>query len=78
MIHQAPPPDPAALASAPLPQPLLTKAQIADILGLSPRSVDNLISRRHLACIRFGRSVRIHPDDLARLIERRRIESGPA
>lgn len=64
--------------TGPRPHPLLTKAQVVEILGLSPRSVDLLISRRELAFIKFGRSVRVHPDDLARLIESRRVKAGKA
>lgn len=61
---------------APLPPLLLTKAQVGEVLSLSPRSVDFLISRRELPFIRFGRSVRVHPDDLARLIESRRVKGA--
>jgi excisionase family DNA binding protein len=47
---------------------LLTVGQVADHLGASTRHVRRLIARGELPVHRFGRLVRISPDDLARLI----------
>ena len=44
----------------------------ADILDVSSRTVRRLIAARELAACRLGRSVRVHPDDLAAYIDRRR------
>jgi excisionase family DNA binding protein len=57
-------------------QPTLSKLllidQVAEGLGLSTRTVRRLIARGELVACRFGRSVRVHPDDLARYIDRHR------
>ena len=46
--------------------------EVAEILGLSTRTVRRLIARGELVACRLGRSVRVHPDDLAAYIDRRR------
>ena len=46
--------------------------EVAEILALSTRSVRRLIASGELMACRLGRSVRIHPDDLARYIDRHR------
>jgi excisionase family DNA binding protein len=46
--------------------------EVAAILGLSARTVRRLIARRELTPCRVGRSVRVHPDDLAAYIDRQR------
>ena len=51
---------------------LLTIRQVAEQLGLSPRTVSRLIKRGELTAIRLGRSVRIHPSELESLIRRYR------
>jgi excisionase family DNA binding protein len=51
---------------------LLLIDQVAEALGVSARTVRRLIARRELVACRLGRSVRVHPDDLARYIDRRR------
>jgi excisionase family DNA binding protein len=58
---------PAAISRRPSPV-LLTVVQVADHLGASTRHVRRLIARGELPVHRFGRLVRISPDDLARLI----------
>jgi excisionase family DNA binding protein len=51
---------------------LLLIDQVAEGLSVSARTVRRLIARRELAARRFGRSVRVHPDDLAAYIDRHR------
>ena len=46
--------------------------EVAAILRVSTKTVRRLIARRELAACRLGRSVRVHPDDLAAYIDRRR------
>lgn len=48
---------------------LLTTSHVAELLGVSERHVRNLIAAGDLKACRFGRSVRIHPDDLAAYID---------
>jgi excisionase family DNA binding protein len=50
------------------PPALLTVKQVADHLGASTRHVRRLAERGLLPVHRFGRLVRVSPDDLARLI----------
>ena len=61
---------PATPAAVPrrAPPALLTVGQVADHLGASTRHVRRLIARGELPVHRFGRLVRISPDDLVRLI----------
>ena len=51
---------------------LLLIDEVAEGLGVSTRTVRRLIARRELVACRLGRSVRVHPDDLAAYIDRRR------
>jgi excisionase family DNA binding protein len=46
--------------------------EVAAILGLSARTVRRLIAAEELLACRLGRSVRVHPDDLARYVNRHR------
>jgi excisionase family DNA binding protein len=51
---------------------LLRIPQVAEGLDVSTRTVRRLIAAGELAACRLGRLVRVHPDDLAAYIERRR------
>jgi excisionase family DNA binding protein len=51
---------------------LLLIGQVAEGLGVSKRTVRRLIARRELVACRLGRSVRVHPDDLAAYVDRQR------
>jgi excisionase family DNA binding protein len=46
--------------------------EVAAILRVSTKTVRRLIDKHELTPCRFGRSVRVHPDDLARYIDRHR------
>jgi excisionase family DNA binding protein len=51
---------------------LLTRAEAAERLGLSTKSVDRLLQRGELRAIRLGAAVRIDPRDLDDLIRNAR------
>ena len=51
-----------------VPAPLLTVDETAAFLKCSPKNVRRLIDNNDLSHVRIGRLVRIHPDDLDRLI----------
>ena len=52
-----------------VPSPLLTVAQTAERLQLSPRSIRRLIETGALTVHRFGRAVRIAETDLAQFLK---------
>ena len=54
---------------------LLNVKQVADILGLNKRAVYRLITGRKLTGVKWGRSVRIAPDDLAKFIDSHKVEA---
>jgi excisionase family DNA binding protein len=61
---------------------LLTRAQVAERLGVSPRTVARLVACGQLPCVRIGRLARFRPVDVAALVERalandERPASGP-
>ena len=49
---------------------MLTLQDVADFLQVSTRTVRRLVDRGELAAFRIGRSIRVRPEDLRRLIER--------
>jgi excisionase family DNA binding protein len=53
---------------------LLTKAEVARILGVSAKTIDRRIRARELPVIRDGRIVRILLDDLEDYLRRHRKE----
>lgn len=48
--------------------PLLKTPQAAKALGVGKRTLQELVADRKIACVRIGRSVRFHPEDLAAYI----------
>lgn len=54
---------------------LLNVEDVAQILGISVRAVYRLTEGRKLASIKWGRSVRVAPDDLAIFIHNHREEA---
>lgn len=52
--------------------PLLTYAQAAEVLGVTGRTVQTLVSTGELPAVRFGGSVRIDPADLRTFINERK------
>lgn len=57
----------------PMPN-LLTPEQVADVLQIHVLTVYNYIRQGKLSAIRLGRSYRISPEDLARMIETNRVK----
>jgi excisionase family DNA binding protein len=49
-------------------EPLLTVGETAAILNVSPRTVRRLIAARAIPAVSIGRSVRVRPRDVGRLI----------
>jgi len=62
----------AGRSSVHLEQRLITTPQAAIHLGVSPRTVKNLMRNGKLPYIKIGRSTRFDPDDLATFIARHR------
>jgi excisionase family DNA binding protein len=52
-----------------LGDPLLTVKEVAQFLRCSTRTVQRLIDTRELEAVRIGRSVRVRPEALKKLIE---------
>ena len=50
-------------------QPLLTYQQVADVLGVTDRTVWELVRKGELRNVRVGRSVRVDPADLRQFID---------
>ncbi len=57
-----------SLEPSPL-QRLLLRQEAADQLRVSVRKLDEMIARRMLSVVRLGRSVRIMPESLSKLIK---------
>ena len=49
---------------------LMTYQQVADVLGVTRRTVWTLVANGDLPAVRFGRSVRVDPADLRAYIDR--------
>ncbi len=56
---------------------LLTYREAGKLLGVTDRTVWQLVRDGHLPAVRFGRSVRIDPADLRAFIERAKSGQGP-
>lgn len=50
--------------------------QVAEELGLTPRTVYGLVNRGELMAHRFGRVIRVRRSDLDDFLERSRVEPG--
>lgn len=57
---------------------LLSYREVAEVLGVSDRTVFTLIKRGELKAAKIGNSVRIDPADLRDFIERSKTPSTPA
>ena len=55
---------------------LLTYRDAAKLLGVTDRTVWQLVKDGHLPAVRFGRSVRIDPADLRAFVERAKQSRG--
>ena len=56
---------------------LLTVAVVAERLALHVKTVRRLIARGDLRAVRIGTAVRVHPDDLEELVNRKRERAAP-
>ncbi|GAA4453066.1 excisionase family DNA-binding protein [Phytohabitans houttuyneae] len=63
-----------AKSLAPLPDEMLTIEEAAARIKMSARYVRRLIAERRIPFHRLGRSVRIHPADLASFVHAGRVE----
>ena len=52
---------------------LVDKAWVAEFLGLSVRTVQDMTSRRELPVYKIGRSVRFHPEEIQEWREKRKV-----
>ena len=50
-------------------KPLLTYREVAEVLGVTDRTVWELVRKGELRNVRVGRSVRVDPADLRKFIE---------
>jgi len=57
--------------------PLLNRKEAGIILGVSLRTVDELVSTGDIPVVRLGRSVRIRPSAIDYLIEARETRTNP-
>ena len=54
---------------------LLDTKQGAAKLRVCVRALQEIVANREIACIKIGRSVRFHPDDIEEFIERNRVRA---
>jgi excisionase family DNA binding protein len=55
-----------------VPDTLISKADLAEWLGISPRTVDEWVRNREVPFVRVGRLVRFEPDEIRKWIAARR------
>lgn len=55
-----------------MPDTLISKADLAEWLGISPRTVDEWVRNREVPFVRVGRLVRFEPDEIRKWIAARR------
>ncbi len=58
------------------PDALLTYQEAANLLGVSDRTIWALVRRKQLTSVRFGRIVRIDPEDLKTFIRKAKDGQG--
>jgi excisionase family DNA binding protein len=54
---------------------LFNRKQIADYLGVSERTVSNMMSRRIIPVIKIGKSVRFDPSKVRKALDKYEIEA---
>ncbi len=52
--------------------PLLTIRGLAELLGISEKTVRRMVAARRVPCVRFGRQIRFLPGDVFRWLEARK------
>ena len=56
------------------PGALLNRKQIAKFIGVSQRTISNMVRRRQIPMIKFGRSVRFDPVRVRKALEKYEIQ----
>lgn len=51
---------------------LLTLLDVADCLGVSPRTIRRLVQGHRITCVRIGRALRFDPADVSRFVAARK------
>jgi excisionase family DNA binding protein len=69
-LHNAP-----RNSAADTPFKLLDSLEAANALGIGKRTLQEKVAAREIGCIKIGRAIRFHPDDLAAFIERNRVKA---
>jgi len=54
---------------------LLDTTEAASALGIGRRTLQEKVQTREIACIKIGRAIRFHPNDLADFIERNLVKA---
>ena len=57
------------------PSGLFTTKQIADYIGVCPRTISNMVRQRRIPVIKFGGSVRFDPTKVLKALEKYEIDS---
>ena len=57
------------------PSGLFNRKQIADHLGVCPRTISNMVRERRIPVIKFGGSVRFDPSKVLKALEKYEIDS---
>ena len=57
------------------PSGLFTTKQIADYIGVCPRTISNMVRERRIPVIKFGGSVRFDPSKVLKALEKYEIDS---
>ena len=54
---------------------LFNRQQIAELIGVSTRTISNLVSSRRIPVIKFGKSVRFNPSKVLKALEKYEIDA---
>ena len=54
---------------------LFNRQQIAELIGVSTRTISKMVSSRHIPVIKFGKSVRFDPSKVLKALEKYEIEA---
>jgi len=75
-IQATPIPQPKYAEPLRLVEPLMTKSAAAKLLGVCPRTIDNLIAAGRLEVVKVGTAARIDPKDLRAFIDQAKRPAG--
>ena len=54
---------------------LFNRQQVAELIGVSTRTISNLVSSRRIPVIKFGKSVRFDPCKVLKALEKYEIDA---